>query len=329
MHDIAIIVASILGGGLVGAFLIEWFRRRRVRVHAIQLIERVNRQVSPELRGLTVARVVETPTDRKLEELKNLREYHFTMRNASPVTLKDAEVQFEFPAGDVYAWASRPVLSTAALVEVEATATLPWKKAFRWIIPHFPTGDSVEFTFRAVEPSSDSYEAVLYNSGGMVFERLSGEPRLGREATISHVIEFAYFAGVLAFALFVALAFQGKTNVLHTSPVSPSVAEKHALPENVTAIKLAGCNLSVSSWVDRGHEGAWMVEREIINLGAQACVIQSEKMGPMTPFNVEPNRKWNEEKYSEGEPKLVDAEISVHGGDASPATTTVPVYVVP
>lgn len=329
MHDIAIIMASILGGGLVGAFLIEWFRRRRVRVHAIQLIERVNRQVSPELRGFTVARVVETPTDRKLEELKNLREYHLTMRNTSPVTLQDAEVQFEFPADDVQAWASRPALSTTALVEVEATATLPWKKAYRWIIPHLPTGDSVEFTFRAVEPTSDSYEAVLYNSKGMVFERLSGEPRLGREATISHVIEFAFFAGVLAFALFVALAFQGKTNVLHNSPVALSAAEKHALPEKITAIKLAGCNLSVSSWVDRGHEGPWMVEREIINLGAQACVIQSEKMGPMTPFNVEPNLMWNEAKYSEGEPKLVDAEISVHSRNTLPATATVPVYVVP
>jgi len=43
MLELIKILASFLGGGLAGAVINEWFRRRREGVQRIQLIERVNR----------------------------------------------------------------------------------------------------------------------------------------------------------------------------------------------------------------------------------------------------------------------------------------------
>jgi hypothetical protein len=54
------LVASVLGGGAAGAFLNEWFRRRKGKVQTVPLIERVNRSVSPDLEGITLARHVGT-----------------------------------------------------------------------------------------------------------------------------------------------------------------------------------------------------------------------------------------------------------------------------
>jgi hypothetical protein len=150
MLEIAKLLLSFLGGGLAGALVTEWFRRRRSRVQSIQLIERVNRVVNPELEGITLAR--RSSADSPLEELKNLREYQLTLRNSSSVHLQDAEVQFEFPADDVAGVPSRPTLSKTPLVSVTAIATPPWRKAFKWIIPHLPSGDSVEFTLSCGRP---------------------------------------------------------------------------------------------------------------------------------------------------------------------------------
>jgi hypothetical protein len=41
MLELAKILAGIIGGGLAGAFITEWFRRRRGKVQSVQLIERV------------------------------------------------------------------------------------------------------------------------------------------------------------------------------------------------------------------------------------------------------------------------------------------------
>jgi hypothetical protein len=119
--EILKVVITLLGGGLAGAFFNEWLRRRRSGVQRIPLVERVNRRVSSELKGFTLARTVDDPSGRKLEEVRSLREYQLTLRNSSPVHLKDADIQFEFPADEVQGWASRPALSRTALVLVGAT----------------------------------------------------------------------------------------------------------------------------------------------------------------------------------------------------------------
>src|SRR5205807_8399098 len=103
------IVAALLGGGLTGALLNRWFQSRDRRLQRIPLIERVNRIVSHQLQGITLARKVGNDSTH-LEELNSLREYQLTLRNTSTIHLQDVEIQFEFPTEDSQAWASRTVL---------------------------------------------------------------------------------------------------------------------------------------------------------------------------------------------------------------------------
>lgn len=250
MLEIAKLVASFLGGGLAGALVTEWFRRRRSRVQSIPLIERVNRLVNPELEGITLAR--RSTTNPQLEEVKNLREYQLTMRNASSIHLQNAEVQFEFPADDVAGVASRPAMSKTALVPVSAMATPPWKKAFRWIIPHLPSGDSVEFTFRAVDPLSESYEAALYRSEGVIFERIVGEPPPKKGQT------FQTFPIVLVLSAFLLGALM--IWLISTGRLQSTSGEK------LTRIKLAGCDLRVVSLFDvygRDFYSPWRIKHRV------------------------------------------------------------------
>src|SRR5438552_1874510 len=128
--DLLKIVIPLLTGGLAGAVLNEWFRRRGGKVQPIPLIERVNRLINPELEGFTLARVAGGTEGRHLEEVKNIREYQLTLRNTSMIHLQDVEIQFEFPTEDVESWVSRPALSKTAPLPVNAMATAPWKKSF-------------------------------------------------------------------------------------------------------------------------------------------------------------------------------------------------------
>jgi hypothetical protein len=173
--EILKLIVAFLSGGAAGQVLAELFRRRAGRIQTIRLIERVNREVRPELKGVTLARVTTIGLQRQLEEVPSLREYQLTLRNTSKVHLQNVEIQFEFPTEDVQAWASRPVRSQTALIARDATANEPWKKAFRWQIPHLPVGDSVEFTFQAVAPPSNNYLAALYNSERVVIERVTAD----------------------------------------------------------------------------------------------------------------------------------------------------------
>jgi hypothetical protein len=68
MIEILKILAPYLGGGLAGAFLAKWLRRKRSLVQRIPLIERVNRLVNPELQRFALARVVTDSAGRRLEE---------------------------------------------------------------------------------------------------------------------------------------------------------------------------------------------------------------------------------------------------------------------
>lgn len=227
-------IAPFLFGGLAGALFNDWRRRRESKVQPIPLIERVNRLVNPELEGITLARMVGDAAHRQLEELKNLREYQLTLRNTSTVHLQDAEILFEFPAEDVQAWASRPALSKTPLLTVDAIPTDPWKKAFRWQIPHLPSGDSVEFTFRAVDPTSDLYVVALYKGNQIIVERVVGEPAPKRRLGDGQKI--LLLSGLLVCVLSIAW-------MLGLRPI-PSSGEK------LTTVKLAGCELRVVSLYD-------------------------------------------------------------------------------
>lgn len=317
MLEIAKLFGSFLTGGLAGALITEWFRLRRNRVQRIPLIERVNRVVNPELQGITLARVIGTSTDRQLEEVMNLREYQLTIRNDSSVHLKDAEVQFEFPADDVEARAERPILSKTTLVPVSATLTEPWRKAFRWKIPYLLSGDSIEFTFRAVNPSSEKYEAVLYNSDGVIFgEKRIGEPPANKK-TFNVVIAIV---GAVSLAVILALVLNGRLRVQSLSG------------EKLTPIKLAGCDLRVVSFYDvygQNLHSPWRIKHRIFNLGTHDCVIQSEKLNFASPVTVKPGEIVERESVSDTAPELTHAEILVGATGASLTTTSVPLYLEP
>ena len=95
--EILKIVLPFLGGGLAGALLNEWFRRRSGKLQSIPLIERVNRRVSPGLEGFTLARVTGGPESQQLEEVENVREYQLTLRNTATVHLHDVKSSSSFP----------------------------------------------------------------------------------------------------------------------------------------------------------------------------------------------------------------------------------------
>ncbi len=146
------------------------------KLQSIPLIERVNRLVNPKLEGFTLARMVGDAQNPRLEEVRNVREYQLTLRNTTTIHLQDVQIQFEFPTEDVEGWASRPALSKAAPLLLESTPTSPWKKSFRWLVPHLPSSDSIEFGFKAVNPGSADYEVALYKVDRVVIERSRGEP---------------------------------------------------------------------------------------------------------------------------------------------------------
>jgi hypothetical protein len=311
MLEIAKLLTSFLGGGLAGALVSEWFRRKRGRLQSIPLIERVNRLVNPELEGVTLAR--RTSANSPLEELKNLREYQLTMRNLSSVHLQDAEVQFEFPADDVAGVASRPALSKTPLVPVYAIATPPWRKAFRWMIPHLPSGDSVEFTFRAVDPPSENYEASLYRSEGVVLQKLVGEPPPKKMHALPVALMFVTFSFV---GTILWLALTGRL-------VSSS-------GEKVTSIKLAGCDLRVVSLYDpygQKLNSPVRIKHRIFDVGSRDCLIQSDRLNVPTPVTIKPGEIFERESISESVPQLVDIEMSLGATSTFLTKTTVPLYV--
>jgi hypothetical protein len=305
------ILASILGGGLAGAFINEWFRRRREKVQRIQLIERANRPVSP-LEGFTLARVT-SGSDQALEEVKNLREYQLTMRNSTSTHLENAEIQFEFPAEDVQALFSLPALSRTPLVSKDA-ASKKGTKAFRWIIPHFPAGDSVEFTFRAVAPSSDKYEVALYYVG-IIFEKIVGEPPPPvKKLSFANIIIPASMISALALVLYAAL----------TGRIQSSNGE------HLTTVKLAGCELRIVSAFevyDKNFNSPWHIKHRIFNVGSRDCVIQSQTLKLENPTIIRPGDTLDREQVSEYPPKLLNVAISMSAGGAARETTSISIYV--
>jgi hypothetical protein len=311
MLEVLKIVVSFLSGGLAGALLNEWFRQRREKVQRIQLIERV---ISP-LEGFRLVR--QSHAEGVLREVTDLREYQLTMRNSTSTHLQNAEVQFEFPSDDVQALVSLPALSRIALVPVAVSAT-SGKRVFRWTIPQFPAGDSVEFTFRAVTPSSDKYEYSL-NYVGVIFERIVGEPPPARKPFLNT------FPGILIIALpIAALAVLGlyalqKAGVIH-----------EVSGEKLTSVKLGGCDLQMVSIFEiygQHSDSPWHIRHRIINAGTQDCAIQSHALNTDNPTIIKSGEMLDRERMSEYYPKLSEVVVSVGTAVNSRETTSVPIYV--
>jgi hypothetical protein len=295
--EILKILVPLLGGGAVGALLNEWLRRRNAKVQAIPLVERVNRLVEPGLKGFTLARTV---GNGQLEEIKHVREYQFTLRNTSGLNLQDAEIQFDFPAQDVEGRAERPALSNTAPVSMEVIVSPPWKKGFRWRIPQFPTTDSMEFTFRAVDPDSDEYEVAFYKSDRVVIEKVGREPNARRSGSGGDLKR----AGAVVFvSLMGSLLVMGVSTAIFNN-------QRH-----VSNILDAGCSLTVISSFgqmngnDWPWQGPWQAEYRVLNEGGQKCVLMSDQLSGGAPVTIEAWSETTRTAFSPWRPKLVSSDV--------------------
>jgi hypothetical protein len=293
--EILKILAPLLGGGVAGALLNEWLRRRSARVQTIPLVERINRLVKPGLKGFTLARSM---GNGQLEEIKNVREYQFTLRNTSAVNLQDAEIQFEFPADDVEGRAERPALSKTAPASMDVLVMPPWKKGFRWRIPQFPSTDSMEFTFRAVDPDSDEYEVAFYKSDRVVIEKVGREPETRRSGWPSHSINW------MGFALATGAIVAGITTIL-----------VHNGNEHISSFRDTGCSFSVISSFEQVNmnawpwQGPWKIDYRILNTGGQKCVIKSDQLPNAAPATVEASSEITRTAFSPSKPTLVRSDF--------------------
>jgi len=309
------LVAAFLSGGAAGALLTEWFLVGRGKIQSIPLIERVNRLVSPELKGIVFARQVGDEPLRRLEELKNLREYQLTLRNTSSVNLQNVEIQFEFPVEGVQAWASRPSLSKTALVQVDAAVSEPWSQGFRWRIPHLPSGDSVEFTFRSVDAPSGDFEVALYNSELVIVEKMVGEPAPKERRFSAVAISLSGFLALVIVA--VTLAYSSG----HLVSTSGDV---------YSGISTAGCELRVVSFYDvygNSMSSPFRIKHRVFNAGSQPCVVQSAQLNPKGGFTVSPGDIFEREWITGKPPKLVDGVVSVGAVNTSLKDVPVRIYV--
>ena len=297
---------TLLGGGLAGAILNEWLRRRNLRVQSIPLVERVNRLVSPQVEGLTLARVTEDGGERRLEEVSNVREYQFSLRNTSTIHLQNVEVQFEFPANDVEAWAERPSLSKTTPISVDPQLAEPWIKGYRWRIPQLPASDSIEFTFRAVNPSSDKYEVALYNSDRVVVEKSSdrgakGEPK---SVSLSTALNYLFAISILSSATFLSDIILGSG-------------------KKFSSIHDAGCTLSVETSYGQVEasplfwQGPWRVDYRVMNYGLQPCVVRTGLLGS-TSVTLDPGLDSSRTVFSKTRPHLATLTFTL--GASLPAT---------
>jgi hypothetical protein len=310
------IVLPFLGGGLGGAILNEWYRRKHGKLQKIPLIERVNRVVSPKLHGgITLARATGEGPDRQLTELRNLREYQLTLRNTSTVHLQDVEIQFDFPTVDVQEYASpRTTLSRTSLVKVFVPNNHASSETiFRWQIPHFPSGDSVEFTFQAVNPETTDYEVALYKSERVIVEKAVGEPDITKKSANWGTAFGIGFIGLLLALLLI---------VAQQLTIANSI-------DKLAVVKEGGCDLRIFSTYDRISQGSSIrtIQTRVYNEGHSDCIVAFELFDPKGPLTIAAGETVTRERLSQSRPKLTSAELSVGPTASTLKKTSALIYV--
>ena len=324
--EILKLLMTLISGGAVGAIITALFQRRRARMQPIPLIERVNRLVSPELKGFVLARLVGDGREgQSLEVVQNVREYQLTLRNTSHIHLHNAEVQFEFPSKDIEGHAERPLWSKTIPIQIATKISEPWKGAFRYCIPELPPGDSIEFTFRAVDPSSAEYGVALYNGGQVVIKISKGEPEARRSELFGRVaILFVTFTCILT----ILTIFK----YLWKSPSAPTSAPQTAsIVTKATVIDWAGCSLNVDTTSEEMNsgpptqEGPWRIDSYIMNTGTRRCFLKwGSSQGDSFP--IEPGNSVEVMgEYVNTKPILTSVEL-LFGPDGPKNKATVNLY---
>jgi hypothetical protein len=301
-------VLTLASGGAVGAIITYLLRRRSERLQAIPLIERVNRLIDPNLQGYVLARTKGEGQNRELEEVHRVREYQFTLRNTSTIHLHDAEIQFEFPAEDAEAWAERPARSKTTPILVNAQISGEWERGFRWRIPEFPSSDSMEFTFRVVNPpnSKNEYEVALYNSPQVVIERTNREPPQ-RRAFAAFREDFR----ALILPIFLLSFLAVEVIAMIASPTG----------HRSTTVNSGGCSLFIETssshvdlrfiqfFVEFGQHGPFLLDTSVLNTGSQKCFVQFEGQTVPTDTVDSGSTEYLWKSYTNDRPKLVPRTI--------------------
>lgn len=201
--------------------------------------------------------------------------------------------------------------------------TAPWKKGFRWRIPRLPSAASIEFSFRAVDPASNDYEVVLYNTDRVVIEMSKGELPAGerRSGAYHKSLTVGMTASVAIFAMLTMFL---------------SLLGWPQRDSKVTTFSEAGCTFTVvSSYAQFGLErgwwpwsgGPWKISNRVLNIGSPKCTMQSEKV-TSTPMILSPGQDVKGNSYAVARPKLVSHNIPF-GTDSLTQTIKVPFYDEP
>src|SRR5207244_7105396 len=112
------------------------------------------------------------------------------------------------------------------------------KRGFRWRVPRLPSTDSIEFTFRAVNPPSEDYEVALYGTDRVVIEKSKGEPTTKKVVELGHHVSWATASAALIASLVAVLS------VL----VSILLSDKYS---KATTLNESGCSFMVVSSFER------------------------------------------------------------------------------
>ena len=201
-------------------------------------------------------------------------------------------------------------------------STLPtdatsFPKVFRWRIPHLPSGDSVEFTFHAMEPrwSERSYVAALYNSERVIVEKVEGEPAPTKRSD-TEKMWLVGAAFVFALGVFLLLA------AWRFAVLFPS--------ESFTVVKEGGCDLRVVTTYNRVEPGSdiRVIQYRIFNIG-QSCIVKSDQFDPKGPFTIGAGDIITRERLAQSRPKLVETEVYVGVTGTTLKKTLVPLHCEP
>lgn len=251
------LVSTVLSGvitAMVVLALTAAIRNRRFEVH---LIERANRTLPAE-EGFAIGRVLEDGSDLRLQPIGKAREYQITLRNTSLQKIDGAEIQFGFSAKGVLAGVPRTTQEGKPLLKLDPYPDDNYEVSRRYQVS-LSQGDSIEFTFQAIEANSNStdYGVALYKTNAKLKRQLGERP----------ATEAYYRAAVVG----LSAAILGALAVL-AIPGSGSTGWQK--------LETGGCKVAVLSAFQQYQyqtfpwRGPWIVHYQFYNYGPQ-CIVSS------------------------------------------------------
>lgn len=177
------------------------------------------------------------------------------------------------------------------------------------------SGDSVEFTFRSVNPPSGDFEVALYNSDLVIVQKVVGEPP-PKEMRLNNPL------------ILVAALLMGIAGLVIVGYSAGFLVERSG--EKVSNVSAAGCELrmvSLYGTYGQNFHSPWQIKDRVFNVGNQACVVQSAQLNPKGQFSIPAGDVFEREWIVERPPKLVDGELSVGATNTTLKTAPIRLYV--